>query len=165
MARPGAPARDRAAHVLADVKKQPPITNVSPPPSGLTPKPDLKVWIEGDGSIAVQNVGDANVNGQFVVKSPARCFKRRFGARPAAPRSRTASGNPRSTCRPLQSGSIKMSPGQQTLIQKGPGWAMLYPAVPSWAKGTYKFAATVDPAGVIQEKSKSNNGAAATVVN
>jgi len=153
-----------ATTVKADVKKKPPSSNVTPPPSAFTPKPDLKAWVESDGSIAIQNVGQTSVSAVEVKVSCAVLQATRRGQACGQP---FQSGLWQPTVHPkpgTKQAPIKLSPGNQTLTQTGPGWAMMYPAVPTWEKGTYKFTVFVDPANKILESDKSNNSATGTVI-
>ena len=127
-------------------------------------KPDLTISIESDGVMAVRNIGTADVPSSFTVHVTCTVTK-------ASTRGQTC-GAPfvNGVYQPdltLPSGHgnapIKLSPGQQTYIQYGPGWAMIYPAMSTWTKGTYQFTAKVDSTNKINEISEANNDASAPV--
>lgn len=154
-----------ATTAQADVKKKPPSSsNVTRPPSAFTPKPDLKAWVESDGSIAIQNVGQTSVSAVEVKVSCKVLQATRRGQTCGQP---FQNGLWQTTVHPkpgTKQAPIKLSPGNQTLTQTGPGWVMMYPAVPTWAKGTYEFNVLVDPANKILESDKANNIASGTVI-
>jgi hypothetical protein len=126
--------------------------------------PDIAMSIATDGSVSIQNVGDANVPKPFLVQLDCKVV--------TATQRRQTCGNPFDAngrwlvTVTLPAGHkeapLKESPGQVTFIRYGPGWAMLYPAVPSWPNGVYNLAGCAnpdpaDPAKRIREKTKNNN--------
>ena len=131
----------------------------------LTPaRPDLTISIEPDGVLAVRNIGTADVPSSFTVH--VTCTVTTATTRGQTCGAPFVNGvyDPGLTL-PAGHGNapVKLSPGGQSYIQYGPGWAMIYPAMQTWKKGTYKFTAKVDSASKITELNESNNDASATV--
>lgn len=148
-------------------KKSPPLSVATPSsPSVSFPRPDLKAWIEDDGSIAIQNVGNADVSGPF----KARVFC--VGVQPESIKGRCAFppfhwGQWETTIhmKPgYQQAPIKEQPGTLILSKNGPGWTMVYPAVLLWPSGSYDLAVKADAQDVVAEKNEANNSARRLVV-
>ena len=136
-----------------------------PNSSNLLPgKPDLLISIDSDGVMAVRNMGSGDVPSSFTVH--VTCTVTTPSTRGQTCGAPFANGvyQPNLTL-PAGHGNapIKLSPGQQTYIQYGPGWAMIYPAMPTWKKGTYQFTAKVDSTNKIKEENEANNNASAPV--
>ncbi len=126
--------------------------------------PDIAMKIETDGTVAVQNIGDVNVGKPFGVDLMCN-------VKTATVPSQTCGAPFDAAGRWFQSitlppgtkqAPLKEAPGQQTFIRYGPGWAMLYPAIPSWRKGVYTLSGCAnpnpaDPAKRVAEKTKNNN--------
>ena len=126
--------------------------------------PDILMKIETDGTIMIQNIGDANVTKPFGVD--IKCTVKTATVRnQKCGNPFDASGRwfPMLTLPPgTKQAPLKENPGQQTYIRYGPGWAMLYPAVPSWHKGVYNLSGCAnpnpaDPAKRVREKTMNNN--------
>ena len=126
--------------------------------------PDLIISIDSDGVMAVRNVGTGDAPSSFTVH--VICTVTTPSTRGQTCGAPFVNGvyQPNLT---LPSGHgqapTKLSPGQQTYIQYGPGWAVIYPAMPAWTKGTYQFTAKVDSTNKIYELSEANNDASAPV--
>lgn len=127
-------------------------------------KPDLVISIDSDGVMAVRNIGSGDVPTSFTVH--VTCTVTTASTRGQTCGSPFANGvyQPNLTL-PAGHGNapVKLSPGQQSYIQYGPGWAMIYPAMPTWKKGTYQFTAKVDSTNKINEENEANNNASAPV--
>lgn len=128
------------------------------------PKPDLKVWINPDGTVAVQNVGDASAIGNIVVKITCEVRQATVpGQKCAPPFAAGAYGKTLALPAGYKQAPVKLQPPISSPNNEkiGPGWFMVYPSS-AWTSGKYQLIATVD-AGV-QDKNKTNNGASATVM-
>ena len=127
-------------------------------------KPDLIISIDSDGVMAVRNVGPGDVPSSFTVHVTCTVTTPSTRAQTCGAPFVNGVYQPNLT---LPSGHgqapTKLSPGQQTYIQYGPGWAVIYPAMPAWTKGTYQFTAKVDSTNKIYELSEANNDASAPV--
>lgn len=139
-------------------------TGKPPPSNAFAPKPDLKVWIDPNGTVTVQNVGDASATGNIVVKITCEVRQSSVpGQKCAQP---FAAGAYTKTL-PLPAGYKQAPVKPQPPISPpsnekfGPGWFMVCPSA-AWTSGKYQLIATVD-AGA-QDKDKTNNGASATVM-
>jgi hypothetical protein len=137
---------------------------VTAQPNLFPGKPDLLISIGSDGVMAVRNMGSGDVPSSFTVH--VTCTVTTPSTRGQTCGAPFVNGvyQPSLTL-PAGHGQspIKHSPGQQTLIQYGPGWAVIYPAMPTWTKGTYQFTAKVDSTNKIDEENEANNNASALV--
>ncbi len=154
------------AAVAAPAPSKPATSQPVSPAGPVTtmPLPDITMKVETDGTIAIRNIGDVSVPRPFgvdvqcKVKTPTQPHQRCGNPFDAGGR-----WFPMITLPPgTNQAPLKESPGQQTIIKYGPGWAMLYPAVPSWPKGVYTISGCAnpnpaDPAKVVREKTKNNN--------
>ena len=126
--------------------------------------PDLIITIDPDGVMAVRNIGSSDVPSSFVVH--VTCSVTTPSTRGQICGAPFVNGVYQPTLTlPAGHGNapVKLSPGQQPYIQYGPGWAVIYPSMPTWTKGKYQFTAQVDSTNKITEKSESNNSASAAV--
>ncbi len=147
---------------------EPPKPGTSKPlvgqPATTLPLPDIVMGISSDGTISIQNIGDADVTKPFLVDTTCTVV--------TATQSNQKCGSPYDAAgRWLQTlnlppghkqSPLKESPRRELRIRYGPGWAMLYPPVPSWPKGVYRISGCanddpVDPAKRIREKTRNNN--------
>jgi hypothetical protein len=133
-------------------------------PAVTMPLPDITMRVETDGTIAIQNIGDVSVPKPFGVDLQCKVKTATVrGQKCGGPFDATGRWFPVLTLPPgTKEAPLKESPGQVTFIKYGPGWAMLYPAVPSWPKGVYTISGCAnpnpaDPAKVVREKTKNNN--------
>ena len=126
--------------------------------------PDLVISIDPDGVMAVRNIGDGDVKSSFIVHVTCTVTTATTRAQKCGAPFVNGDYQPSLTL-PAGHGlaPVKLSPGQQAMIQYGPGWAVLYPAMPTWEKGKYQFTAKVDSTDKIHEISETNNSATATV--
>jgi len=139
-------------------------TGKPPPSNAFAPKPDLKVWIDPDGTVAVQNVGDASAIGNIVVKITCEVRQATVpGQKCAQPFAAGAYGKTLPLPAGYKQAPVKLQPpiSHPNNEKIGPGWFMVYPST-AWTSGKYQLIATVD-AGV-QDKDRTNNGASATVM-
>ena len=127
-------------------------------------KPDLVVSIDPDGVMAVRDLGPGDVPASFTVHVTCTVTTATTRAQKCGSPFANGAYDPSLTM-PAGHGNapVKLSPGQQSYIQYGPGWAMIYPAMPTWTKGTYQFTAKVDSTNKIDETNEANNSASAVV--
>ena len=122
--------------------------------------PDLTARVDPDGAIVIWNIGGSNVPSSFLVTIKCTVVT-------ATVRGQTCgdafTGGMYNKVMTLPAGSnqpiYKRPPEQQTtaLTEYGKGWAVIYPGMHAWPKGTYKFDVFADSGMSIQEKLETNN--------
>ncbi|HVN75673.1 MAG TPA: hypothetical protein VMT19_05100 [Thermoanaerobaculaceae bacterium] len=136
----------------------------APSPVAAIALPDILMKIESDGSIKIMNIGDVSVPKPFgvditcTVKTATQPGQKCGDPFDASGRwFKLATLPPGTNVFPL-----KKTPGLTFKEDYGPGWAMFYPGVLSWAKGVYNLSGCAnndppDPAKRVREKTKNNN--------
>jgi hypothetical protein len=131
--------------------------------------PDLTARVDPDGAIVIWNIGSSNVPSGFMVTITCAVVKPTVRGQTCGD---AFPGGMYTRLMTLPAGFnqpiYKRPPGQQTFTtaftEYGKGWAVIYPGLHAWPKGTYKFDVFADAGMAIQEKLETNNKDAKEVV-